>query len=234
MSPVLRFRKATPVERWSLANAAVLLGAIGTAVFLGAAWPLVVIGTVMLAALTIISRREWTPDGSFGWANATTVGRLLALCALPLVPDRPDAIIGVGLAILLSDGLDGWLARRYDLASEFGEFFDKESDSLFLLVLCAMAAFRGTLPDVILGVGLLRYVFVITLFLIQPHVSKEYRSSLASVIYVVMVVAMLTSFLPYPAFYQPIVAVAAVALLWSFGRHFVWLLRLRRRSTVDA
>jgi hypothetical protein len=41
---------------------------------------------------------------------------------------------------------------------------------------------------------------------------------MARYVYGCMVVALLVSFLPYPALYRPLVAVATAALLVSFGR----------------
>jgi phosphatidylglycerophosphate synthase len=217
------------VERWSLANAALVLSASVAGLALGATWPVVLAGGAGLLGLVVLARKLWTPAGLFGRANSVTAGRLLLVLALPLLPldASPAWPIAAGLVVLLADGLDGWLARRYEMTSEFGEFFDKETDALFLLVLCFMTASRGLLTPWVVGLGLLRYAFVFALFLLQPHVSKEYRSSWARVIYVVAILSLLTAFLPYPALVQPIVAAAAGALLYSFGRYLWWVLSVR-------
>ena len=213
------------MERWSLANAGAVLGAVGSALWLETAWPLVLVGSCMLGGLVLLSRARWTPDGAFGWANGLTALRLAALCTLPLLSASSPLLIGVGLAILVADGVDGWLARRYGLSSEFGEFFDKETDALFLLLLCALATFQEALPPAVLALGLLRYVFVLVLFLLQPRETKERRSTAARYIYVGAVLALLASFLPYPSVTHPLVALAGAALLGSFARSFWWLLR---------
>jgi len=174
------------------------------------------------------ARRAWTPGGGFGRANVVTAARLALVLVLPLLPaDAPLWPIAGGLLVLITDGLDGWLARRYELSSEFGEFFDKETDALFLLVLCLMTVSRGHLPDAVIALGLLRYLFVVALFVIQPTTGKEYRSSWARVIYVITVLALLAAFLPYPALTLPLVAAAAAALFYSFGRYAWWLWRER-------
>jgi phosphatidylglycerophosphate synthase len=125
--------------------------------------------------------------------------------------------VGLGVAFLVADGLDGWWARRRGLTSEFGAFFDKEADALFLLVLCALSAFEGHLPTWILGIGLLRYGFVVLLFLVPASKKTEARFSFARYAYGAMVGALLCSFLPYPRLYEPLVALAAGALLLSFA-----------------
>ena len=33
------------------------------------------------------------------------------------------------------DGLDGFIARKYNLVSKFGEFIDQESDNFLMLVI---------------------------------------------------------------------------------------------------
>lgn len=225
MSSSRTLRSATPVERWSLLNAAGVLVATALALALDATLPVTGIGGAALLLLVAQSRRQWTPDGAFGRANLVTAGRLALVLALPVLPASlgPAAPITVGLVILIADGVDGWLARRYELSSEFGEFFDKETDALFLLVLCLMTATQGLLSPWVVGLGLLRYLFVVALFLVQPQIGKEYRSGWARVIYVGVVLAMLAAFLPYPTVTHPLVAAAAAALLYSFGRYTWWL-----------
>jgi phosphatidylglycerophosphate synthase len=137
-------------------------------------------------------------------------------------------LIGLSLGIFATDGLDGWLARRGDLESEFGAFFDKETDALFLLLLCALAAFEDRLPVWILGAGLLRYGFVPLLFLLPSPQQTEERSAWARYVYSGMVLALLTSFLPYPALYAPLVALAGGALVLSFARS-LWRIVPRRQ-----
>lgn len=213
------FHSATRIERWSLANAVGVLGAAGAAVWTGGPWPLLVMGGGLLGGLVAVASRRWTPQGRFGWANGVTALRVGLLGGLPPAAQAgPGVLIALSLLILATDGLDGRLARRRNLESEFGAFFDKETDALFLLVLCALATFRGRLPVWILGVGLLRYGFVVLLFLLPPMQKTEERSTWARYVYGGMVLALLASFLPYPDLYQPLVAVASGALVFSFAR----------------
>lgn len=173
----------------------------------------------MLGGLVGIERARWTPAGAFGWANGVTALRAGLLAVLPPAASAgPEVLIGLSVLLLGLDGIDGWLARRYDLSSTFGAFFDKETDALFLLLLCGLAAFRGPLPLWILGAGLLRYGFVVVLFLLPIAQKTEARSSWARYVYGCMVGALLASFLPYPSLWRPLVAVATAALLVSFGR----------------
>lgn len=217
--PVLSVQTATPIERWSLANAIGVLVATAGATWWASPWPLLAGGAALLGALVVVARDRWTPEEQFGSANTVTALRLGLLGVLPpAAASGPVPLIGLGLLILASDGLDGWLARRGDLTSEFGAFFDKETDALFLLMLCALAAFRGRLPVWILGAGLLRYGFVLVLFVVPPADTTEERATWARYTYGGMVTALLASFCPYPALYRPLVALATGALVLSFAR----------------
>lgn len=225
---VKKAKAATLVERWSLMNAVIMLGASALALAAHAAWPVALAGAALFSALIWQARHAWSPGAMFGAANVVTAARLGLVLSLPLLAgEAPGLMVGAGLLILAADGLDGWLARRYGLSSEFGEFFDKETDALFFLLLCLLTVQVGALPVWIVGLGLLRYVFVVALFTLQPRETKEQRTSWARYIYVFAVLAVLAAFLPYPLVYQPLVAVAAAALCVSFARYFWWVLALR-------
>jgi phosphatidylglycerophosphate synthase len=212
-------RTAHPIERWSLVNAIGMLGATAGAVWLEQTGPLLVGGVGLLAVLVGVARDRWTPAGDFGAANAVTALRVGLLCSLPYAASvGPTVLIGLSTLILATDGVDGWLARRTEQSSTFGAFFDKETDALFLLVLCGLAAFRGRLPLWILGAGLLRYGFVLLLFLPISTETTESRFNLARYVYGGMIAALLFSFLPYPALAHTLVVLAMTALIFSFGR----------------
>lgn len=212
-------RTASPIEQWSFANAIAVLCATAGAVWLEHTAPLLVGGIFLLGVLGFIARDRWTPQGDFGAANLVTTLRIALLCGLPYSASvGPPLVIGVSVIILATDALDGWLARRTGRASTFGAFLDKETDALFLLVLCGLAAFRGRLPIWILGAGLLRYGFVLLLFLPASTKTTEKRSNLARYIYGGMIAALLFSFLPYPTLSSLIATLAATLLTVSFGR----------------
>lgn len=223
-----RLQATTASERWSLANATAMLLAAGGAFWFHSSGPLLFVGVAMLGLLVVSHRGDWTPSGPFGGANGVTAFRAGLLCLLPsAIAIGPTVLIGVSLLILSLDALDGWLARRHALSSEFGAFFDKETDALFLLLLCGLAAFRDFLPTWILGAGLLRYGFVVGLFLLPTPQKTEARSRAARYVYGGMVGALLVSFLPYPSVSYPLVLAATGALLVSFG-HSAWWIATQR------
>jgi CDP-diacylglycerol--glycerol-3-phosphate 3-phosphatidyltransferase len=56
----------------------------------------------------------------------------------------------------LTDRLDGWVARKYNLGSEFGKIYDQLSDKVATLFLMSGMVERGLLPAWFLGAIVLR------------------------------------------------------------------------------
>jgi CDP-diacylglycerol--glycerol-3-phosphate 3-phosphatidyltransferase/cardiolipin synthase len=69
----------------------------------------------------------------------------LALC-FPFVVNRPVAALAVLTAAAVSDVLDGWVARRYRLATATGAAFDAITDKLFVLTVAITLVASGLLP----------------------------------------------------------------------------------------
>ncbi len=83
--------------------------------------------------------------------NALTV---LRLCALPVIVylysrDAPGASWATAIVVLiaaLSDVADGYIARHYQVQSEFGRWVDPIVDRAFFFTIVAMLWYFGTLP----------------------------------------------------------------------------------------
>ena len=103
---------------------------------------------------------------AFGAANAVTLVRAALVRAARRAARRRAGgalgwvLVGLGVAAVALDGVDGALARRRSEASAFGARFDMETDALLILVLAALVWQHGKAGVWILAAGLLRYVFV--------------------------------------------------------------------------
>lgn len=214
------------LSRWSLYHAWACLLATGAALYWVASWPLACTGLASFGLLTISQRKKWTPAGTWGVANTVTLARFGLIMSIFLTGDMRWGgayVLVAGITVLVADGWDGWLARKRNEVSEFGEYFDKESDAFFVLVLCLLAYTQALAGAWILIPGLLRYLFVLTLFFLKPSLGKEYRSRWARVIYVCMVSALMGMFVLPDYLYSPLIILATIALLLSFGHYFKWL-----------
>lgn len=198
----------------------------------GSPLPTVLAGAVSFSYITLSQWNRWTPCGGFGPANTVTLLRLMGILALGLLANHiPDPIIGVtALTILLLDGLDGWLAKRLGQTSLFGEYFDKESDALFILILCLTAILKENVGHWILVVGSLRYGFVLVRHFLRPTFVRERKSVVARWIAGWVMFTLIFSFSPWPVLYQPVLISAAVLVTISFIWDFRWILAIENSA----
>jgi phosphatidylglycerophosphate synthase len=119
--------------------------------------------------------------------------------------------------LFMLDGVDGWLARKFGLASEFGEYLDKEADAFLMLVLCLLLYTTGRLGAWVILPGVLRYGFVLFIALARPPAQKERRTTSGRWIYVGMTSALIAAFTPFPWLYRPFAALMTLVLVYSFA-----------------
>ncbi len=186
----------------------------------------VLVAFISFAILIYITRPHWTLKQQFGYGNSITLTRLLGFLILTFFYKEIDLsvlFIG-GLLFLIGDGIDGWIAHRFQENSEFGEYLDKETDALFVHLLCLIIIGRGLMGSWVIIIGLLRYLFAIFTYIYPTEIKKERRSTLGRYIYFIVVVALLTAFLPIPLVYEPLITISALLLFYSFGRDILWIL----------
>jgi phosphatidylglycerophosphate synthase len=176
---------------------------------------------------------------SFGAANAVTAAR--AAAALVLLGLWEEAAMGpltlgpglrwvavalAGLA-LLSDGLDGWLARRHGLASRFGARFDMESDALLVLALALLVQAAGQAGAFVLLSGALRYLFIAAGWAVPALSAKLPPSRRRQAICVAQVICLIAALAPPMAPWagQGLAALGLALLLYSFAVDCLWLLQ---------
>ncbi len=127
--------------------------------------------------LIVCCRPFWTPNQTFGFANTITGFRLVGILVLLMFANIPNEwVIIASIFILILDGVDGYVARKTNLESEFGEYFDKEVDALFMLTLCLLLFTKSQFGLWILIPGSFRYLFVLYIKFSNPTVYKEYQS----------------------------------------------------------
>jgi phosphatidylglycerophosphate synthase len=195
------------------------------------------------AALVLIGLPKHHPFAAFGAANQVTVirGALVALLA-GLVGEHTTAglaevVTAAAVMVAVLDGLDGWMARRKQIASDFGARFDMETDALFIMVLAALAWQSDRSGVWVLLSGLLRYGFVaagMAVSWLRRPLPASARRKFVAVVQVVALILTLAPFVPArvaPAF----AAVGLCALSLSFLVDVVWLFQqaLRSRVTVS-
>lgn len=182
-----------------------------------------------------------------GGANAVTLVRLALVSALsiplfgavlfgappsgavPVSASVSVAIIVIATVSLSLDGVDGYLARRQGLATAIGGRFDMEVDSVFALVLAALAATVAGGPWIVLLLGLPRYLFwiagAIWPWLYGP-LPPRYSGKVVAVIQMITLIVLQLPGLPHALAIALTIGVLG-ALGWSFGRDILYLWRRR-------
>lgn len=97
-------------------------------------------------------------------ANLLTWLRFLAIPAVVwlLQGRHPGAALAIFVVAGLSDGLDGWVARRFGQQSALGAYLDPLADKLLLSTLFVVLALQGAMPWLLTILVLLRDLSILT------------------------------------------------------------------------
>lgn len=213
-----------PLTRFSRIHAFVMLAACSIALADGDAWPYVATGVVSFAMLVAIARGAHTPSGAFGLGNAVTTLRFAVASSVGLVPDTVPlwALGATVLGVFALDGLDGWVAKRRGEASEFGAYFDMETDAYFVLLAGIVLLQRGRYGAWVLVVGLLRYVYVLTLALVPARSGEQPRSSFGRHAFTCLMLGLTLGMVLGEPFGSIVTALGCGLVTASFVRSFYW------------
>ena len=222
-----------PVRRGLTAGSAALLAllaVLAATVGLGAlAW---VAGLACGVALVWAVARAGPV--ALGPADLITLLRAVLACALAaLVTDsllgQPAIGVLVGLAVLalLTDAVDGRVARRTGTVSPFGARFDGEVDAFLMLVLSVYVA--AAVHVWVLAIGLARYAFAAAGWVLpwmRAQLPPRYWRKVVTAVQGIVLTSAAAAVTP--PWLTTLALVAALALLGeSFGRDVVWLWRRR-------
>src|SRR6185437_12786787 len=102
----------------------------------------------------------------------------------------------------VSDGLDGFLAKRFHWTSELGKFLDPAADKILLIAVFLVATWYGLIPHTLTGIAVARDVMIVLDTLMQA-------------LYVIGVVAHAAFGLPPPRVLQLLAIVMLLTVLIS-------------------
>jgi cardiolipin synthase len=171
----------------------------------------------------------------------TSLRLLLALpmCYLVLQEDFAG-VLWIAFIAGLSDGVDGWLARKLDATSRYGAIVDPLADKVMLSGIYPCLAFVGVLPwwvailvigrDVVIVVGALAYHALYGRYEMAPSTWGKASTFLQIVFALVLLVQQVQPFAPDGLLVSLQLAVVAAAVL--SGGHYVviWGQRAWRRG----
>ncbi len=241
MVPPWRSIRNVPLYLGSVgALTAALAAAVAAAAGFGPGYAVAAVACYALIAGGIaLGLRRQRSRPPFGPASRITLLRavlisliagLLAVPAAALSPTWSWIAVGLASAALALDGLDGWLARRFDHATSFGALFDQELDAFFILVLSLLVWHLDQVGAWALLIGVMRYALLAAGWL-WPRLARPLPPSRRRKIVCGLQVGVLLVVLAPPvgpALAGPLAAVALAGLLYSFGADIIWLVKAPR------
>lgn len=175
-------------------------------------------------ALVYLNRwgfKQFRPYG--GYANWVSLIRLLFLFGL-LINNQllPKQFLAIGLlGCILMDGLDGYLARRYQQVSEWGGLFDKEIDSFLVWGVSVILYLYWDFPMWILGIGCLHYFYEVLLFLLNWQDIKTPKNPIGRYVAAILFFSLLAPFVVPIELAWWILGVASIFTFVSFTISFI-------------
>jgi phosphatidylglycerophosphate synthase len=196
---------------------------------------LVLMGT---AGVLVGLRRSTYPHDRLGLCNVVTATRGAGICSLAGLVFVPGALDALGWVLVMLaaitlalDGLDGWLARRSGLRSDFGARFDVESDVAFAMVLALLAWQADKAGLWFVALGVLRPAFLAA-GLVWPalriSLPDAYRRKAMAAMQMTVQVVLLAPIVAPPAS-ALIAAALLVAMILSFAADIRWQIHQHRR-----
>lgn len=207
--------KLAAIKKWNYWHALVLLlGGIGAVSFsrLGI---LLMAGSLSFFVLVFSYVKQ---HKAIGYANAVTVLRLVLLVVLGycFFTISNALAFAVALLIITLDGIDGFVARRFNETSDFGAYLDMETDTFFVAIFCTVYYLNGTLEWWIVPVGFMRSLYVGGILVFRLQDQREESTRFAKTIAVLLFVALLTPLVLPKVLYHPIAVVASILVAYSF------------------
>ncbi|MEM9798120.1 MAG: CDP-alcohol phosphatidyltransferase family protein [Pseudomonadota bacterium] len=225
---------ASPEGRLGLTGLALLPVPLWTALALAPSGMIPALAVYLAGlALAMVGMAAAYPHARMGACNLVTTIRLALVAAILALgmevaiagPVPGWAIFGMAVTALLLDGVDGYLARRARLTSDFGARYDMEVDAALAATLALVLLALGRGGSELLVLGFSRYVFVLASrwapWLSAPLPERWTRKAICVV--QIATLAVLTAPLLPEALARPLALSAAGLLIWSFARDIRWL-----------
>ena len=197
-----------------------------------------------LCAIVLATVPPDLPGRGLGAANRVTLGRAMVTLPVAALIGQPSIhhdgghwwVIVLSTGVMITDGFDGWTARRTGTATPFGARFDMELDSVLMLALALLLAASGKVGAWVIAAGVPRYVFVAAGWLYPPLTAPLPPSRRRQTVCVVQGIALLVALGPI---IPPPAAVAAAllglaALVYSFGVDVLWTVAAARSGSRGA
>ena len=212
--------------RWTRNHSFVVFAAFVVAIGLKTAVPLAIVGLLSFIYFIATHQNIESESGLFSFwqmpPNWVTLLRVVLITAVGLIFQflTPFILGLLGLHILVSDKLDGYLAEKNEMQYFFGSQFDQETDAFFISIYALILYLDNYAGIWVLALGLLRYLNIIALVLLRQQHKKEPRFLAARLVATMVMIALLVPFVTPMWLYTPYVALSVICLCFSFAYTF--------------
>lgn len=165
--------------------------------------------------------------------NVITISRIALVPLLILVLKDRDYVTALAVFLIagVSDGLDGWIAKRYRFTSRLGAILDPVADKILLLSSYVMLMLLDQLPfwlalavvfrDLLIVGGYLVYTSLIGPVQMSPSLLSKFNT-LMQIVLVLAVLVHEAVGLRYPLLLETLVYTVFATTVAS-GAHYVWV-----------
>ena len=132
-----------------------------------------------------------------GLANKITLIRFAGLTTIVLLAFRisNQTLSLLFFVLVLIDGLDGYLARKKDQCTQFGAYFDSETDALFVCLVSVLLVSKGLSAKWILIPAWIKYYYTVFIDLAGLNSAPEKRTLFGAAAAVIMFLALVLAFI---------------------------------------
>lgn len=218
------------IKKWNTLHCLIVF--IGGLLFCLFKWHIpMLIGLII--SLSHLIFQEWAtlralhPFG--GYANGITLLRFILITLIFLFGGYISniQITLILLFLTLLDGVDGFLARKFNHITMVGAYFDMETDALVVCVTSIILYTKNITGSWILLIGFMRYYYIFIVYMLNMHDIPERRTKFGPLVSVILLVSILISFILPTYIYIPILIIASIMVTVSFCWSFYYLFRDR-------
>ncbi len=176
--------------------------------------------------------------------NLLTLARIAACPVLVLLLNEQSYLLALALFLIagITDGLDGYIAKRFNCVSSFGTVLDPVADKLLIASTYIMLAILGDIPFWLLVVVMFRDLvivvgyFIFSMMEIDLPMRPTYSSKINTFVQISLMVVVLlekATILHIPLIVDFLIVGVLITTIVS-GVQYVWLWGIRRELDGDS
>ncbi|MFT6443387.1 MAG: phosphatidylglycerophosphate synthase [Salibacteraceae bacterium] len=209
------------ILNWNKVHACMMLIACLISMYASDTFILSVVSLTSFGIYVYMFRSELSKYSLFaGYPNLITLLRIVLLVFICIFWRQLGTLVvfSMFLSNILLDWLDGFVARKLGLTSDFGLYLDMETDAFLVSVISLIIWMSNDFHWVILFSGFLRYPYAVLLLFINKGNKKEPKRFYASFVTGFFYVSLLMAFLSRSTFAEYTLYISSILIIISFSR----------------